>query len=105
MRSEHYNDQWPSGSPMDVAAHFSDGQQPVVGYTLPNGDRITSTGSDYNRAMRFISAEEAGWRNAMNAKKRMALGLADENDLAMSAEFNDKWSEFKKNLTQQKTPC
>ena len=98
MRTESYQDQWPSGNPMNVVAHFDEGgnQPPVVAFTLPNGDRLVSTGVDYNRSMQFISRDEAGWRNAINAKRRKALGIADENDQQISAEFDKTWLEFKK---------
>lgn len=68
---------------------------PKVSWTLPNGDRLVTTLSDYNRNMPFIFKHEAQWKNAMNLRKRQRLGLteAEEQELNVFCEIQKKYHE------------
>lgn len=81
-----YDDTYPSGAPVDQIV-FDAGRSdavPIVKWSLPNGDRLTSTLPDYNRNFRFIWIHEEQWRNAANLRKRERAGLtpAEHQELA-----------------------
>jgi hypothetical protein len=78
-----FDDTWQSGAPINqiVLGGF------IVKYTLPDGSRITSTLSDYNKHFRAIYHNEEKWREAANRKKRMSMGL-NEDDRMKDAEWD-----------------
>ena len=82
-----YDDRYLSGAPIDQIV-FGGGKPdvvPQVKWTLPNGDRLTTTLIDYNRSFPFIFNHEARWRNAMNLRNRKRLGLTDYETKELAA--------------------
>jgi hypothetical protein len=104
-----YNDTYLSGDPSlervvvpanETDARTGETKPQTAGlayWKLPGSEhRIVSTLTDFNKNFPFLHQNEARWRNAMNEKKRMRMGLATEADKEQIAEedaYEKKWKE------------